>query len=369
MMGVALCAASSGTILGAGKNAAKQDGPAPSVQEWNRLEALLGGIHGVSTAPPANLISSKYTSGALMGNGDIGVVAGDPLPTQQTFWFGKTDFWGSHWNAKRNNTEVSILSLGHLTLSSPSMATGAETVYRVDQDILHARVDTTLKLSDATVHLRSWTAEGDNVFLTEVRAGGNRDVPLTLTLAMPAPDPEAHTVFPAGAGFRAGALWATRENNLNGVTDYKARAAIAVRLLGAKLGDATPATNSAAASFVLKSDTPVWIVTAFESDARMNPNGPSAAALADRALQGAAAVTPDRVRALEREHLEWWKQFWLRSFVEVHDKVLEEYYYGALYVLGSSSRRGKLPPPLKPDVQERISLNTIPGRSYHLTAR
>ena len=92
MMGVALCAASSGTSIAAEKNVAKQDGPATSVQEWTRLEALLGRIHGVSTAPPANLISPKYTSGALMGNGDIGVVAGDPLPSQQTFWFGKTDF-------------------------------------------------------------------------------------------------------------------------------------------------------------------------------------------------------------------------------------------------------------------------------------
>ena len=77
-----------------------------------------------------------------------------------------------------------------------------------------------MKLGDATVHLRSWTAEGDNIFLTEIRADGNRDVPLTLTLAMPAPDPEAHTVFPAGAGFREGALWATRENNLTGAAEF-----------------------------------------------------------------------------------------------------------------------------------------------------
>jgi hypothetical protein len=347
MMGVALCAASSGTILAAEKNAAiKQDIAAGSAHEWARLETLLSGIHGVATAPPVNLISSKYTSGALMGNGDIGVVAGDPLLTQQTFWFGKTDFWGSHWNPKRNNTEVSILSLGHLTLSSPSKATDSQGAYRVDQDILHARVDTTLKAGDATIHLRSWTAEGDNIFLTQVTADRNREVPLTLTLAMPAPDPEAHTVFPADAGFRDGALWATRENNLTGPGDYKARAAIAVRVLGTPLADATSATNTAAASFVLKPGAPVWIVTSFESDARMNQNGPSPAALADQAIRSAAAVTPTRVADLEREHLEWWKQFWLRSFVEVHDKVLEEYYYGALYVLGSSSRPGKLPPSL-----------------------
>jgi hypothetical protein len=40
------------------------------------------------------------------------------------------------------------------------------------------------------------------------------------------------------------------------------------------------------------------------------------------------------------------KQFWLKSFVELHDKVLEEYYYGAQYVLGAASRPGHLPPSL-----------------------
>ena len=43
------------------------------------MEALLSRIHGQSTPVPENLITPKYTSGALMGNGGIGVVAGDPL--------------------------------------------------------------------------------------------------------------------------------------------------------------------------------------------------------------------------------------------------------------------------------------------------
>ena len=90
-----------------------------AAQEWQRLEALLSRIHGQSTSVPENLITPKYTSGALMGNGDIGVVvAGDPLISQQSFWFGKSDFWGMHWNARHNAPEVSILSLGRLTISS-----------------------------------------------------------------------------------------------------------------------------------------------------------------------------------------------------------------------------------------------------------
>jgi hypothetical protein len=342
----ALCTILSGSIL-AQKSSAGQPHTQniTSAREWETLETLLGGIHGLSTAPPANLITAKYTSGALMGNGDIGVVAGDELASQQSFWFGKSDFWGTHWNARHNAPEVSILSLGHMTISSPVKAVGGETEYHVDQDILHAHVDTTLRMADATVHLRSWTADSENTFVTEIRSSG-AEATLTLTLGMPAPDAASHTSFPTAAGSRNQALWVTRENNLTGKNEYKAKVAIAVRLLGAQAGNVTSSASSVSANFTIKPGAPVWILAAFESDARMNLDGPPSAQLADKALHHVAEMTPARVNTLEREHLEWWKNFWTRSYIEVHDKVLEEYYYGALYVLGSSSRPGKLPPSL-----------------------
>ncbi len=87
-------------------------------RDWARLKAILEKIHGIATEPPKNLITPKYTSGALMGNGDIGVVAGDLTVDSQRFYFGKSDFWGSHWNTGHNAPEISILSLGTLSVAS-----------------------------------------------------------------------------------------------------------------------------------------------------------------------------------------------------------------------------------------------------------
>jgi len=310
------------------------------------VEALLGRIHGLSTSVPENLITPKYTSGALMGNGDIGVVAGDPLISQQSFWLGKSDFWGTHWNARHNAPEVSILSLGRLTISSPGESAIEKRVSQVDQDILHARVDTTWKVANTTVHLRSWTADNQNTFLTEiVSEPKGSSIPIQIALEMPQADPSLRTDLPITVGHRNGVLWATRENNLTGTTDYKAKAAIASHILGAKV-EGFSSSRNATARFQLVSGTPVWIVTTFESDARIGLEGPSATQLADRASQRASAITKLHIKSLEQEHLDWWKRFWLRSYIEVHDKVLEDYYYGSLYVLGSSSRPGKLPPSL-----------------------
>ena len=313
--------------------------------DWARVEAIVGPIHGISTEPPKNVITPKFTSGALMGNGDIGVVAGGPTMTEQRFSFGKSDFWGTHWNTGHNAPEVSILQLGSLTLTSPGVTSGGEKDYRVDQDILHAQVLTKLRLGSALIHLRSFTADDDNVFLTEVTT----DVPsaqLQLNLAMPAPVPNAHMTYPSAVGANAGMIWATRENDLTKPDDYKARAAIAVRLVGANFDNEFPAPDSVAASFTVKAGKPVWIVAAFDSDARMNQNGPTADALRATALAHAAHINAARVRSFETTHRQWWRDFWLRSLVDLHDPTLHEFYYGALYVLGSSSRPGKLPPSL-----------------------
>ena len=317
-----------------------------SAKDWATLQPLLENIHGISTMPPGNIVTPKYTTGALMGNGDIGIVAGGTT-TSQRFYFGKSDFWGTHWNVGHNAPEVSIISLGTLTVSSPATTSGADAVYRMDQDILNAQVLTTLKLGDATVHIRSWTADGENIFVSQVFTDtGSSNVPLQLALAMPAPDAVLHTTFPAAVGAREGMLWASRENNLNGVTDYKARAAIVVRLLGADFSDAAAAPNSAVGTFTLEAGKPVWIITVFESDARIGLNGPTSEVLVQSAFDRARQLSPLAVAQLETAHHEWWKQFWLKSFIQVHDKVLEDYYYGAQYVLGSSARPGHLPPSL-----------------------
>lgn len=317
-----------------------------SPSDWSTAQKLLGGIHGISTSPPDKIVTPKYTSGALMGNGDIGVVAGATATTQR-FYFAKSDFWGTHWNARHNAPEVSILSLGNLTVSSPVESNGATSVYRMDQDILNAQVLTTLKLGKATVHMRSWTADGTNIFATQIATdAGSPDVPLQLTLAIPAPDAVEHTVWPSAAGAKDGMLWVSRENNLNSATEYKSRAAIAVRLMGARFSGIDSAPNSVAGSFTLKAGRPVWVVVAFKSDSRIGQSGPSSAALEQAALSQARVQTAATVARMEQEHRAWWKRFWLRSFIQVHDKVLEDYYYGALYVLGSSSRPGHLAPSL-----------------------
>jgi hypothetical protein len=59
---------------------------------------------------------------------------------------------------------------------------------------------------------------------------------------------------------------------------------------------------------------------------------------AKKAIESAAAETH-----LERDHLNWWADYWSRSFIHISQDYFENLYYLHLYLLASSSR-GKFPP-------------------------
>ncbi|MCX6928713.1 MAG: hypothetical protein NT154_36695 [Verrucomicrobia bacterium] len=59
-----------------------------------------------------------------------------------------------------------------------------------------------------------------------------------------------------------------------------------------------------------------------------------------------AGLTPSMIAGLTGQHRTWWSNFWARSFIEIPDKEIEKHWYGALYVMGSCSRAGKVAPGL-----------------------
>jgi hypothetical protein len=304
--------------------------------DWAAIQSFLGGLKGVVTSPPQGIVNQRFTAGLLMGNGDIGVVAGDTT-SQQKFYFGKNDFWGTAPDDTHPEYRPGVLSLGGLTISSPTPSANPDSVYRMEEDILHAQVTTTMQLGNTVVTMRSWTADADNVFITEFSsAAGSDAVPINVQLWIP-----PNKVYPYASGGSGGALWITRTNNFSGGNDFISRVAIAVRLLGIQFSAPTSGDGSATGTFTLAPGTPVRLVAVFRSDARTGPAGPTTDALKQSALAAAAKLDARAVAAFWAGHLAFWKSYWMRSYIRVYDDVLEKYYYGALYVLGSSTRPGK----------------------------
>jgi len=334
--------------------------------EWARLSERLRGLTASWTTPPSDIINTKLSTGMLMGNGDIGVVAGDSV-CRQTFYFGKGDFWG----ASVKNAEVdadpiwqeSILSLGGLTIGVPAGAAGggdAASAYSMQQDILHAEVRTKMLLGGALVKMTSWTADtdpasGNNFFITELLS--DRDVRLTARLWVPTTYKvrgkwqDCAGIYPFSSGITHGMSWAGRENFNNPQSDhggdYKVKAAMAMRIIGPATGATVQGAGNVVSEMLLKAGVRRYIIISFRTDKWIgHAKNTSVASIADTAIQNALFLDAAAVESLKRVHRQWWKDYWLRSYVDLHDSTFSKFYYGSLYMLGSASRPGCLPPSL-----------------------
>ena len=314
-----------------------------AADDWSQVQAILSGIQGRATAPIGNVVTPKYTAGMLMGNGDLGVIAGGDRNTNQRFSFGKGDFWGTAWDERNSELRIAILSLGNLTISSPQPSPNPGPAYRMTQDLLNAEVRSTVQLGGATVAMRSYTADSDNTFITELASpAGSPTVTVDIDLALPGKD--SHTTYPTTVGAAGGTIWVTRHNNLSGAADFQSAAAVAVRPVGTGFTGTGTSGSHATGRFTLAGGSTVQLATVFRSDARQGGGGPNAATLAQRATSAVNALRDADVAALLAGHRAWWKAFWLKSIVQLNEPTLMAYWYGALYVMGAASRPGKVVP-------------------------
>ncbi|MEZ0115197.1 hypothetical protein ABH920_009232 [Catenulispora sp. EB89] len=315
---------------------------------WPDVQRQLAAVNPRVSAPIQKVVTNKYSPGMLLGNGDIGVVVGDSSAAQQTFHFGKSDFWGN--NRKTTSPLVwqnSILPVGALTVSVPGAAAAA-TGYLMVTDIATAQVTSVLPLTNGTLTLTSWTADDDNVLITEI-SSAHGDPDLTLSAGVVLPDDPA---YPSAAGATGNALWLTRQNNAVGYGDvsYKASVASATVVMNRSFAatSSTTTTTTANGTFVLPGGGKAVLLTAFRSHGQdlSDPSpAPTPDDLRDQAIAAATAISERRLREVRAEHHAFWTDFWTRSSVVLGDSQLEAFYFNAQYVLGSATRVGVHNPP------------------------
>jgi hypothetical protein len=309
--------------------------------DWTQLSALLANIQGVATTPPAGIVTDKFTTGALLGNGDIGAVAGDTVTTQK-FYFSKGDFLGGFHNIAKRRYENSYLAIGALLIASPAgkgrESADAAAAYRMEQDILNAEVRTTLKIDGTVVSLRSWIAADDNVFITEFStAPGAPAVAIEAAL-----QETPNESFPHSTGVANGLPWVTRE--VDNRAEVKSRVALAMTLVSGAFTRTAADGVASRGVFTVPSGKTVTLAVIVASDTKFGSGCAPIEAICARAVSAARAVSEANVAGWQSAHRDWWKAYWLKSYVRVHDPVLERYYYGSLYVLGSAARPGKTLP-------------------------
>jgi alpha-L-fucosidase 2 len=305
------------------RNQARAEEAPPGVQ------AILAKHVGVYKTPPGTvgaldpaIKAYRIPDGPLMGNGDLAVAVGGTY-TDQTFYLSKSDL------------SQSTRGLGGLTFTFDDFAAdGAK--YRQEQDLYKSEVRSVIPLRKATVRMRSWTADAGNVLVTDLWTEEGAPVSVSLRLWSHAKSSTTQ------AGTEGDMLWSTREITCKmGATaqPFSSKVAMATRVLGAAPACATNDKNESTATFTLPAGKTVRVLTAVAGGYNATDHISKAQALA-------ASLTSQGVDYLYASHLGWWKAYWSKSYLALDDELLEKFYYGALYVLGCSSREGSVPPGL-----------------------
>ncbi|WP_238008486.1 discoidin domain-containing protein [Dactylosporangium sp. AC04546] len=227
--------------------------------------------------------------------------------------------------------------IGQLELYGPGSGptTPPAGAFREEQNILQGDVDTTMTLGGQPVTMKTWTAANDNLVVTQIRSTGTATVQLKAETFAGSAD--ARSGFTNTAGVSGQTTWATRRTPSG--TNWVSEASLATRLIGGT-GAASASGATARITFDLAPGQTVRLVTAVAGGGQ-NPTGTAASAQSLVGAQSGGSLDTQYTT-----HLEWWKQYWLKSYLNVGDDVLHRYYYGALYLLGSSIRAGRMSPGL-----------------------
>ncbi|WP_285773642.1 discoidin domain-containing protein [Microtetraspora sp. NBRC 13810] len=227
--------------------------------------------------------------------------------------------------------------VGQFELYDTEGPTAPNDPFTEEQNILKGDIETSMTIGGTPVSMKTWTGAEDNVVVTQIRSLGERTVRLQAQTATGSVD--ARPGFTSTAGVTGDTVWATRETPAG--EPWTSRASLASRVVGgAPVGE--PAANGPAGQIVfdLPAGQTVNIVTAVAG------GGPNPADPAPAARKLAGDQTAGTLGTLYDEHVDWWKRYWLRSYVDLDDDVLERFYYGSLYLLGSSMREGRTAPGL-----------------------
>ncbi|WP_157518877.1 discoidin domain-containing protein [Herbidospora mongoliensis] len=197
-----------------------------------------------------------------------------------------------------------------------------------EQNILKGDIDTTMSLGGAPVSMRTWTGANDNLVVTRIQANAATRIRVSNTTQIQ----NGRSGFTSTSGTSGNTVWAARQTASG---QWTSRAALATRVIG---GTQSVANNQITVD--IPSGGVINVVTAVAGGGTSgNDPAPAARSLAD-------AQTSGSIDSQYNAHVEWWKQYWLKSYVDLDDDVLERYYYAAQYFIGSASRAGKTAPGL-----------------------
>jgi hypothetical protein len=324
--------------------------------DWKELSKTIGKVKGDWNAPPQSVVTRNMTAGAILGNGDLGVVMGGSVDTV-AFYISKSDFW---------NTNSMTCSLGRVSVKCPDTGNG-NIGYHLEQNILNAELNSQLRFNGNPIHIRSFVGSDENTFINFI-SGDDKTSEIRLEIDLstktipflplskadesvldPSKDINTWLIwvnkknFTSTAGYDGNLAWVTRttgDGPKYPPVGWHCYGAISAKVIGGENCKAVDRGNGTSSIFVtIPKGKSVILIICVEGGKD------------EKDCLSKATMRTTRISAAETEKLDsaraaWWKDYWLKQYVIINDEFMEKCYYSSLYQIGTSYRRGKIPPGL-----------------------
>ena len=217
--------------------------------------------------------------------------------------------------------------------------------------IVDGTLNTDMVIEDVPVSFCNWVSATDNVMITQVTSKGTTAVTLESELFV---QTDYASKYPLDAGTNQdGTIWVSKtsanskENTAGYEDSWKSKVVLMSKVLGA---ESTAVKNedgsSASFKFTLPAEETVYILTAVGGggqnyDWQGTLQGTEPATEASAILANYTDVAS--ISTLKTANDSWWKDYWLKSYVDIGDEQIHRYYYGSLYYMACTARADTLP--------------------------
>lgn len=249
-------------------------------------------------------------------------------------------------NPGRDST-ARIAEMRFFDESNKNLITG-DTIYDFKEtlDITDGRLDTSMEIAGIPVTSSSWISATDNVMVTEITSTGEE--PLNLESAVwTRTDLED---FPLDSGVDGDMAWASKKsvNLVENQNDksWTSEVVLKSKVLGTQAVAEKNKDSEAVLKFTLEPGQTVQIVTSVGGggqnyDYTGSLQGKEPQIEASEIL--AQYQNAQDLASLKESNDQWWKDYWLKSYINIGDEQLHRYYYGSLYYMACTSREDSLP--------------------------
>ncbi len=218
------------------------------------------------------------------------------------------------------------------------------------QNITNGEISTSMAMADVPVTINTWISATANMMVTKLESNGTEAVEMEASVWTKA---DGSTNYAKESGVKGNVAWATRAT-YNAAKEnpesWTSKVAVASTILG-KDNVTAKVTGQASSrlEFTLNPGESICILTAIGGGGQTYNNKDELQT--EEPLKEAENIlkaygTQEDVASLWKAHNAWWKDYWLKSFIDIGDEAVHKYYYGSLYYMGCTARANTQAPGL-----------------------